>query len=254
MKRHKLIPLIFLLTILVITLANVSITLGGWRTDTTGDSDDPYTDIVKLEISQTILKITLDEAPVLDEAEATIYTYNIWVDTSNEDTNPDTETWDPDHEIYEYLAHFKWYYSSGQWYNDSYLWAYNYYTDESYNQHEGRWYWDKQASSWSSTEVDQEIAIISGNTISFNVDGAIYREEPLGSGNVVQGVANAGSNLYIDDIAPNSGWVDEFDNMCGPQPTGSNTTNPLPNISFLFSIVFLAIIAANVRIIRNRQK
>lgn len=219
----------------------------GWQNDSVGDSENPNCDIIKLEVSEEVLQITLTQTPILNESESLMYFYNIWVDTSGEDLPPDTETWDPNHELYEYVAHFDWRYTNDQWFNSSYLMAFNYYIDEHGKKHEGTYYWNEAQSKWQIEQPEKGIAKVGNNTIQFDVCGAIYREQPLGTGVVIRAVANAGSGLTVLDIAPNSGWVDEFDNMCQPPP--NDTSKTAVDLSWLMlSLLIISVVLKKVKI------
>ena len=210
---------------------------GGWQNDPLGDSPNPNCDIIKLEITEEELQITLAQTPILNESESVAYFYNIWVDTSGGEYYPDTKTWDPDHELYDYVAHFDWHYTNGQWHNDSYLLAFNFYIDEQGTKHEGTFYWNSILSKWQKDQPDQGVVIVNNNTIIFDINGAINREEPLGTGVVIRAVANAGSGLKIMDIAPNNGWVDEFDNLC--KPPSDNTNETAFDLSLMILLPFI---------------
>ncbi|MHA1867084.1 MAG: hypothetical protein ACTSXD_03395 [Candidatus Heimdallarchaeaceae archaeon] len=244
MKPFKvLFVFLFLLFLLMPIISNVE---AGYGYDPQGDCENVNCDIIKLEVSEDILAISLVQTPKLNESDALIFFYNIWVDTSGEDYSPDTETWDPDHELYEYLAHFKWYYTNGEWLNESYLIAFNYYIDDEGEKQEGVYYWNEELNKWQTENPEQYIAKANNATISFDVTGAIYREEPLGTGVVIQAVANAGSGLTIDDIAPNNGWIDEFDNLC--EPPSKNTTNtPIDFTVVLGALVFSFVLVRRVK-------
>ncbi|NHJ06096.1 MAG: hypothetical protein EAX90_14815 [Candidatus Heimdallarchaeota archaeon] len=254
MKKNRIISFT-LFFLIIISLSSITFTFAGWKNDTIGDADAPMVDITKLEVTEDLLKITLNGQINLSEVPGIAITYNIWVDTSAGAYDPDTETWDPDHTLYEYVAHFDYFKSGGVWYNHSYIWAFRYYLDSSAGtKHEGQWWWDKAQNKWVDSDPQQQIAIVSGNTISFDITNAIFREEPLGTGVVVQGVANSGFGI-VDDIAPNTGagWVDEFDNLCGDGPGTGTTSNSLPNISFIFSFVFLGFIITGLKITRKKN-
>lgn len=148
--------------------------------------------------------------------------------------------------MYEYVAHFDCRWNGSHWLNTSYLYSFRYYlTSDGSDKVLGNFWWD--GSSWVGSAPDTDIAVIEGKYITFDIDGAIHREQPLGTGYVIQGVANT-SNLTTVDIAPNSGWVDEFDNMCEP-PNGNDTeTNgtPFSYSAFLISLILLGIISTGI--------
>jgi hypothetical protein len=200
------------------------------------------------ETSNTELKITLVSSPYNLTGPSSWHFYNIWVDTSNEHTSP-VYTWNDT--VYEYIAHFDCRYSTDHWINTSYLKANRYYlTGDGSAKVEGTFWWNSQTDTWESSDPNLDIATVVNNTISFDIDGAIYREQPLGNGIVVQAVANAGFFGDVRDIGPDSGWVDEFDNMCN-LPTGT-PTNPFPAPGFIASFLFLAFIVVGLTI-RKRK-
>ncbi|MEA2070531.1 MAG: hypothetical protein U9O98_04500 [Asgard group archaeon] len=255
MKKTKLILLSLTSFLLIATsFINIQTSLAGYRNDTVGDAPDPMADITKLEVTEDLLKLTLNGAFNLTNTTYVSLTYNIYVDTSGGEYDPDTTNWDPDHELYEYIAHFDYTKSGGNWFNHSYLWAPNYYIDEGGTKHEGSWWWDKTLNQWVESDPGQQIASIGTKTISFDISDAIQREEPLGSGVVIRAVANSGLNLYVEDIAPNNGsrlWVDEFDNMCNPPGTG--TTTPLPAINSFIGFTFLTLSVAVIISLRKKN-
>lgn len=242
MKRIRIILLVNALLI-ILFLTNISFGFAGYKTDPVGDTTVQGVDITRVDISKKELKITLAEAPVLNEGETTIFTYNLWIDTSNEDPNPDTTTWSS--EVYEYIAHFKYYYTGGQWRNESYLKANRYYlTSDGGEKQEGSFWWNANTKSWQNSDPAIDFAEVIGSTITFDTEGALYREQPLGTGYVIQGVANAGADLVIEDIGPNSGWVDEFDGEYIPPTTNDSddTTAVLLHYGLLGTILVLGAI------------
>lgn len=255
MNRFKHIVLLFTFFLIALSGLQIVFTSAGVTTDPTGDSADPNVDIIEVEVSEDILRISLAQTPVITESTSPL-TYNIWVDT-NGDPEPDTDTYS--HEVFEYVAHFKWYSSGGQWFNDSYLWAFRYYIDESGTKHEGNWYWNKELTQWEPTENDQQIATVNANKISFDITEAINREQPLGSGIVIQAVANAGTGLVVQDIAPNTGWVDEFDDTYvyhPPSEDNTTTSNLLTNCRLVLNSIFLLMIIPIMKVLimrRNKQ-
>ncbi|MHA1198643.1 MAG: hypothetical protein ACTSQF_04750 [Candidatus Heimdallarchaeaceae archaeon] len=161
------------------------------------------------------------------------------------DTTPDTTTWSTD--VFEYLAHFDCRWNGSLWLNNSYIQAFRFYlTEDGGTKNNGNFYWD--GNSWEGSDPDLNLAVISGNNITFNIDGAIYREVQIGTGYVVQCVANAGSFGSIEDIAPNSGWVDEFDNMCEvPDPDPSNTELPFSTVGLMIGIAVLGSVGTSFK-------
>ena len=243
MRKQSIIILMFITTLFFVTLPNTNITYAGWETDPIGDVAQAYFDITNITISKASLRLTLADEPYYNDSGVNNWRfYNIWIDTSMQDTNPDTETWSTD--VYEYLAHFDCRWNGDQWINNSYIAAYRYYlTSDGSAKVTGSFYWDR--NNWVGTDPDIDIAVVSGNEITFDIDGAIHREQPLGTGYVIQGIANT-SNFTTVDIAPNNGWVDEFDNMCETPPTnGSETTGtPYSSIALLVGLAFLGLIGS----------
>jgi hypothetical protein len=241
-----------MVTLFFLTIPSSNITFAGWKTDTIGDATKTYFDITNVTISKTVLQITLAEEPYYNDSGVNNWRfYNIWIDTSMHDTDPDTETWSSD--VFEYVAHFDCRWNGSHWLNNSYINAFRYYlTSDGSAKVEGSFYWN--GNNWVGSDPDIDVAVISGNNIIFDVDGAIHREQPLGTGYVVQGVANT-SNFTISDIAPNNGWVDEFDNMCEP-PDGTDTPSPtlptsFPSTALLFCLIFFGIM---VSLIKNHKR
>ena len=116
----------------------------------------------------------------------------------------------------------------------------------------GTFYWNPLTDSWQGTDPNLDVAVISGNTISWDVSGAIFREDVLGSGYAVQGISKADRGLVNKDIGPNNHLVDEFDNMC-TAPTSTNPTNIFPSLGMLFSFVFLGLIISSIYLIKRRN-
>ncbi len=251
MRKQSIIILMFITTLFFVTLPNINITYAGCETDPIGDVAQAYFDITNITISKASLQLTLADEPYYNDSGANNWRfYNIWIDTSMHDTNPDTETWSTD--VYEYLAHFDCRWNGDQWINNSYITAYRYYlTSDGSAKVTGSFYWDR--NNWVGTDPDIDIAVVSGNEITFDIDGAIHREQPLGTGYVIQGIANT-SNFTTVDIAPNNGWVDEFDNMCEIPPTnGSETTGtPYSSIALLVGLAFLGLIGSSIKTYRKK--
>ena len=247
MKKRIIIVSLFTFSLFLLILPNINPIYAGWKNDDVGDASKPYLDITKLTIYKTSLQITLNENPYFNDSGANTWRfYNIWIDTSMHDTNPDTTTWSTD--VYEYIAHFDCRWNGNQWINNSYINAVRYYlTSDGSAKVEGSFYWN--GNNWLETDPNIDVAVISGNNIIFDVDGAIYREHPLGTGYVIQGVANT-ATPSIDDIAPNYGWVDEFDNEC-VSPTGTET--PISTIGFLSGLIVLGFASYKFRIYRKRK-
>lgn len=257
MRRSKIIFTGLLFFLFIFSSVNISFTLAGWDTDPLGDSDFAMCDITRLDVDPDYMKITVAETIVMNDALSGAFgiglDYNVWIETSQYDDTADL-TWSTD--FYEYIAHLSCKWISDAWVNESYLQATRYYREsDGGTKTEGTFYWNIQTSAWQVTNPDQDIATIEGNTITWDTDGAIFRAQPLGTGYVVQGIANANYLLALKDVGPNNHLVDEFDNMCGPPPTSSTTpTNPLPSIGFLFSVVFLALGVSGIMQIRKRRR
>ena len=256
MKKQSIIIFIFITTLFFVAASNTEITYAGWETDPAGDASSSYLDITNMTISKSELEITLAENPYYNDSSSNTWRfYNIWIDTSMEDTNPDTETWSTD--VYEYVAHFDCRWVTDHWVNNSYINAFRYYrTSDGSDKVEGAFYWD--GDSWEDSDPDIDVAVVSGNKISFDIDGAIHRRSPLGTGDVVQGVANtANISLTVVDIAPNSGWVDEFDNMCVEPGNGDEdldpTVTPFSSTGVILSLIFLGIIGSSTILSKRRK-
>lgn len=249
MKKQGIIVSACIIMVFLINTINTTPVYAGWGSDTIGDADEAYFDITKLTISKTELTITLNENPYLNNTGHTWKFYNVWVDTSMEDIYPNTTHWPQDE--YEYQAHFDCRWNGSSWLNNSYIQAFRYYlTADGSAKVEGHFFWD--GNSWEGSDPDLDMAVVSGNNITFEVEGAIFREQPLGTGYVVQGVANAGPLSPVADIAPNSGWVDEFDNMC-EYPDSSNTTDlPMSTAGLLAGIGVLGVFIFNLKLKRRK--
>lgn len=250
MKRFKIIPLTFMLTLLAISLFNINTATAGWLTDPSGDTTLAKCDITRLDVSKEEMKITFLGNPSLDENNTVRLDYNVWVETSQLDETADL-TWSTD--SYEYVCHLTCRWSSG-WINESYIQAFRYYQTSDGSAHvEGNYYWNPITDTWVGTNPEVDCAVISGNTISWDVTGAIFREQPLGTGYAVQGIANSNYGLMLNDTGPNTVLVDEFDNMC-ELPTDTNTpTLPFPATGLIASFVFLASVAIVTTIFRKKR-
>ena len=257
MRHSKLTFTGLLLFLFIFSSVNISFTLAGWDTDPLGDSDLAMCDITRLDVDPDFMKITVAETIVMNESLSGLFgiglDYNVWIETSQYDNTADL-TFSTD--TYEYVAHLSCKWISDAWVNESYLLATRYYlTSDGSSKTEGTFYWNIGTNSWQATIPDQDIAIISGTTITWDTEGALFREQPLGTGYVVQGIASASYLMALKDVGPNNHLVDEFDNMCVPPSTSSTTpTNPLPSIGFLFSIVFLALGISGIMQIRKRRR
>lgn len=254
MKRFKIIPIAFIITLLAFSLLNINLSLAGYKTDPTGETAFANCEITRLDIDQDELKITLNTDINVSNGESNWYTYNIWVDTSMDDFNPDTTTWSTN--VFEYVAHLTVRNISNVWTYTSYLWAFRYYADDSGVKHNGEWYWNPNTDTWVASDPGLDVAVVSGNTISFNVTGAIYREapEPCCLASIIQGVANAGADESIKDIAPNNGWVTEFDNLSVPPSSNTSTpSSPFPGFGFLVSFIAIGFIASSIYIVQRRR-
>ena len=258
----------FLLTLFAFSLLNINLTLGGWETDPTGDAGG----ISACDITQVNVDVTYHSHPTDDDitlkitlaAEITInlsavyswYDYSFYVDTSLSD-NPDTTALAGDDSIYEYRALLGRKYNNNTkvWSNTSSLYCTRYYyTGDGSGKTMGSFYWNPNTDTWQASDPLIDFGQVIGNTIVWDVTGAIYREQPIGTGYVVQGVATASYGLVVKDEALESGWVDEFDNCCPTPNTSTTPTTPsLPSIGFLFSIVFIGLVASSIAIIRKRK-
>ncbi len=249
MKRRSIIVSTITIMVFLLSMINSRPVYAGWQSDTVGDAADIYFDITKLTVSKASVTITLNENPYSNNSGDTWKFYNIWVDTGMSDTTPDTTTWSTD--VFEYLAHFDCRWNGSLWLNNSYIQAFRFYlTEDGGTKHNGNFYWD--GNSWEDLDPDLDLAVISGNNITFDIDGAIYREVPIGTGYVVQAVANAGSLGSIEDIAPNSGWVDEFDNMCEyPSSNSSNTELPMSTAGLIAGMFVLGVLVFKYRFKRR---
>lgn len=239
MKLPKYVSSTFFFFLLLFSLISFKFTIAGYKTDTVGDTDLADIDITRLDVEGDLLKITLATTPEIDENEHLFYTYNIFVDCDGSET-PEYDT-----SVYEYVAHFKWYYTGGMWRNDSYLMATRYWVDSDHQKHEDgvRW-WDKELEQWLAVQPDQMTAEVSGNTISFDITTALYRIH-YPHLYFFQAWATAGVDLYTNDTAPNSGWVDENSGM-PPYSPNTNTSATLNSTGTLFGIVFIFIVASSI--------
>jgi hypothetical protein len=244
MKPSKYITTSFLFLIILISLTSIGFTLGGYKTDPTGDAGVLDVDIVRLDVEGNLLKITLAKTPEINESEHTWYTYNIFVDCDGSTTpalNPD---------VYEYVGHFKWYYSGGQWYNDSYLMCTRFWVDSDHDIHEdGQRFWNKVTETWQVSDPDQQTADVSGNTISFDITTALYRIH-FPQFYFFQAFATSGKDLQVNDTAPNTGWVDE---NSGAPPYSPNPSATLPSISILLSLTLISVVTISVKFIRKKK-
>jgi len=263
MKPNKFITSLFLVTAVILALSNIGFIIAGYQTDPTGDADGINgCDITRVDVlvsyhspptdDDVTLKITLLEAPLLDENHTIRYDYNFFVDTSLSAT-PDTTTWSDD--VYEYRAHLTCRWSSNTWVNESWLFATRYYyTGDGQGKTMGSYYWNPNTDTWGASDPGLEVGQVIGNTVQWDVTHAIFREQPIGTGYVIQGVANAAYGLVVKDYAPNSGWCDEFDNVCPTPPTTTGTPSiPLPGFGFLISFIAMGLIAGSVFIIKRRK-
>ncbi|NHJ87338.1 MAG: hypothetical protein FK734_17875 [Asgard group archaeon] len=263
MRPTKLFPTIFLIAIFTVSITNISFTLAGYDTDPTGDEGgNSMVDITRIDVAVTyhspptddevILKITLADELIFDEnTSGLLYAYNFFIDTDLS-TNSNTSLLTVSD--YEYHANLLISWSSDQWFYHSYLMATRYYyTGDGQGKTMGTYYWNPNTDSWQGTDPQLEVAVISGNTVSWDVTHAIFREQPIGTGYVIQGAASTNYNLNTAmDYAKASGWVDEFDNMC--VNPGSNTSTPsLPAPGVLFSIVFIGLLTSGLAIIKKRK-
>ncbi|MHA1345893.1 MAG: hypothetical protein ACTSVO_05430 [Candidatus Heimdallarchaeaceae archaeon] len=251
MQKRKLAFFLFAFTLFSVALFNVDFSYAGWEVDPIGDVPKAYLDITNMTISKNYLELTLNADPYYNDSDVNWRFYNIWIDTSMEDTTPDTSTWSTD--VYEYLAHFDCRWNGDQWINNSYINAFRYYlTSDGSAEVTGSFFWD--GNNWVGSDPNIDVAVVSGSTISYDTEGALFREQPLGTGYVIQGVANT-SNLTTVDIAPNYGWLDEFDNLCVPPDNTDPETTPTPFSIFglLFGVILLGIIGSSISKTRKRN-
>lgn len=254
MRQQRIFFLLFTAIIFTMSFLNPNFTSAGWETDTVGDASKTYLDITNMTISKTNLQIELNENPYYnDSGEINWRFYNIWIDTSMGDDNPNTTIWSTD--MYEYVAHFDCRWNGSHWLNNSYINAFRYYlTSDGSEKVLGSFWWD--GNNWVGSDPNIDIAVISGNNIAFEIDGAIHREQPLGTGFVIQGVANTSNGTTVD-IAPNHGWVDEFDNMCEApeeEEEEETETTPFSSLGFLLGFVLLGIIGSSIGNIKKWKK
>lgn len=264
MRRFKIIFTGLLLSMFIFSFINTDFTLAGYQTDPTGDAGGiGACDITRVDVDVTyhspptddevILKITLAEEITLNES-ATFdwFDYNFYVDTSLTTNTNTAELTSDDYEYRAYLGR-KYTNSTGVWSNTSSLSCTRYYYSDGDGQGKttGAFYWNPNTNSWQSSDPELDVGEVVGNTIIWDVTGAIYREQPIGTGYVIQGVATAAYNLNVRDRATESGWVDEFDNMCGPGPTTS--TNSTPSIAFIGTFTSLLFVLSIVGLYRKKK-
>ncbi len=255
MRHSKLTFTGLLLFLFIFSSVNISFTLAGWDTDPTGDSDFSICDITRLDVDPDYMKITVAGTIVMNESLAGAlgigFAFNVWIETSQYDNTADL-TFSTDN--YEYRAHINCKWISDAWQNNSFLMATRYYREsDGGTKTEGTFYWNIQTSAWQVSDPEQDIATIEGNTVTWDTDGAIFRSQPLGTGYVVQGIANSYYLLALKDIGPNNHLVDEFDNMCGPPPTSTTPTNPLPTIGIIGTLTALLFVISIVGLYRKKK-
>ncbi|MHA1586010.1 MAG: hypothetical protein ACTSUW_01630 [Candidatus Heimdallarchaeota archaeon] len=267
MKRFKIIPMAFLLSLFAISLLNVNLTLAGYETDPTGDAGgNGMIDITRIDVEvsyhshpeddDVILKITLADELIFDEnTSGIIYAYHFWVDTDLSTNSNTSEITTAD---YEYHASLLINWASGQWHYHSYIFASRYYyTGDGQGKTNGAFYWNKNTDSWQGTDPDLAVAVISGNTVSWDVTGVIFRQQPIGTGYLIQGAVSTNYNLNTGkDYAKESGWVGEFTNLCEyPSSTPSGTPSlPFPGFGFLVSFMTIGLVASSAYIFYKRKK
>ena len=269
MKSIKLISSLFLISLFILSLSNLGYVAAGYEEDPTGDADGyGACDITRVDVlvsyhshpvdDDITLKITLAEEITIN-ASLTFnwYDYNFFVDTSLS-TNSDSSELEflNGSDIYEYRAHLGRKWTSGVWTNTSSLTCSRYYfTGDGQGKTMGAFYWNPNTQSWVGSDPGLEVGEVIGNTIVWDVTGAIYREHPIGTGYLVQGVANAAFGVNVKDRATESGWVDEFDNLC-EYPYSTTTTPPslpFPGFGFLFSFIAIGLVALSTIIIRKKK-
>jgi hypothetical protein len=267
MKSTKFFPLIFILIISSLSLVSLSFTTGGYDFDPTGDADGiGACDITRIDVEvdyhshpvddEIFLKITLAEEITLNRSQSfNWFDYNFYVDTS---LSTNSNTSELTTEIYEYRAHIgrKFNNSTEVWTNTTTLTCTRYYyTGDGQGKTMGSYYWNPNTQAWVGSDPGIDFGEVVGNTVIWDVTGAIYREQPVGTGYLVQGVATTAYNLNVKDRCLESGWVHEFLNCCPIPSSGTNTpTLPFPSIGFLISMIFLGIAVTSVTMIRKRRK
>ena len=240
-----------MLTLLAISLFNINPAVAGWLTDPSGDTSLAKCDITRLDVSKEEMKITFLSNPFLDENNTVRLDYNVWVETSQLDNTADL-TYSTDN--YEYLCHLDCRWISDVWTNTSYIQAFRFYQTSDGSAHvDGSFYWNPNTDNWEGTNPNVDCAEISGNIISWDVTGAIYRYQALGTGYAVQGIANSNYGLVRNDTGPNNILVDEFDNMCELPSTTGTPTFPFPASGLIASFAFLTSVAIITTIIRKKR-
>lgn len=262
MKSLKLISSLFLISVFVLSLSNLGYVTAGYETDPTGDADGiGACDITQINVDvdynspeddEIILKITLlEEITINASLTFNWYDYNFYVDTSLS-TNSNTSELTSDD--YEYRAHVGRKCSSGVWTNTSSLIAQRYYyTGDGQGKTMGTYYWNPNTQSWVGSDPGLEVGVVIGNTIVWDVTGAIYREVPIGTGYLVQGVASASFGLVVKDRATESGWVTEFTNLCVYPSSTTTPSLPFPGFGFLISFLAIGLIVSSTYIIRRKR-
>ncbi|MHA1156729.1 MAG: hypothetical protein ACTSQK_11535 [Candidatus Heimdallarchaeota archaeon] len=267
MRRSKIILTGLILVLFIFSSVNISFTLAGYQTDPAGDADGiGACDITRIDVEVTyhspptddevLLKITLAEEITLNESLTfNWFDYNFFVDTSLTTNTNSSELTSDD---YEYRAHLgrKHNNNTGVWTNTSSLFCTRYYYSDGDGSGKtmGTFYWNPNTDTWQSSDPELEVGEVVGNTIIWDVTGAIYREQPIGTGYVIQGVASASFGLVVKDRATESGWVDEFDNMCVPPSTSSTTpTNPFPSIGIIGTLTALLFVISIVGLYRKKK-
>ena len=253
MRGKKLVFGLIIQLIITFSLFSLNFSQAGYLTDPTGDAgginacDITQVDILvsynSLPVDDDItLKITLLEAPLMDVSHTIRYDYNFRLDT-NLSSVPDTTTWSS--EVFEYVAHLDCRWVSDTWLNTSYLLANRYYlTSDGSAKVMGTYYWNPNTDTWQASNPDLEVGEVIGNTVQWDVTSAIFREQPLGTGYLIQGVAGAWYGFALKDIGPNTGWCDEFDNTPytenAPELSNGKVTplNGTTITNFVYSVVY----------------
>jgi len=262
MKSIKIISSLFLISVFILSLSNIGFVTAGYETDPSGDADGYGScDITQINVDvdynspeddEIILKITLlEEITINDSLTFNWFDYNFFVDTSLS-TNSNTSELTTDD--YEYRAHLGRKWTSGVWTNTSSLTCTRYYyTGDGQGKTMGALYWNPNTENWEGSDPGLEVGQVIDNTIVWDVTGAIYREVPIGTGYLVQGVANAAFGLTVRDRATESGWVTEFTNLCVYPSSTTTPSLPFPGFGFLISFLAIGLIAGSTYIIRRKR-
>jgi len=238
MKNLFNIKNLLLIFLMMTILPSITLIKAGYGTDPNGDSEVSDVDIIRLDVGITQLKITLAKTPSLNHTEHSWYTYNVFVDTSGSAT-PSTSD-----EVWEYCAHFKWYYTNGSWFNESYFCTSRYWINDNYQKQTGAWWWNIQTKTWVASDPNQDVAVVSANTISFDITDAIQYEGPAGTDAFkwIKAFGNGGVDLVVKDTAPNSGWIGQNDPIVYPGKTTTKAQTTVFTLEwFVFALISISI-------------